>query len=329
MAFFGRIFKELIEYCDSNSDVSEPLVFDYIQQLLENESTPMPEEFLDSLDSKMGIFKKLKLKIQDEEVKKNIDQIWIRWSRILFDKERREEEEKREEEGQRRNEVLFNISVFSPSCTNTPSVASVIFSPSPLNSLTPVEDRVIENVSIPVYKEMNSDEECSVYKYCRKQSGKVVCMTDKCSSKRNCSVTLQTLRCHAKKIHSIELYIKQRRGVVTNPIICQICSKPFTREQTLKKHIEKFHRSGPVPVPAPPTSTVNIPTPGSCLDIPPQSGWEETIESFLTHPQEINMTTVNYLDTPPLTDLQETIQTIQTEMPPLLVDLVYDYLDRL
>lgn len=277
----------------------------------------MPKNFLDNLESKMGIFKRLKLKIKDEEVKKNIDRIWIRWSRVLFDKERRAEE------GQRRNDVLVMSShiggdsfIFSPSYTNTPSVASLKFSPSPLNCSTPAEDRIIENISIPVYTKINPNERCGFYKYCKKQSGKFVCMMENCrvsDSKRKSGVTLESLRGHARKDHSIEVNIKQRRGETSQPIICEYCSKTFIRKQTLKSHIAKLHRdnssSVTVTVPTTPANvtvgatpvTVTVPTtpvtvtgpatylfPGQDL---PQShlqltDWEKTIQNCLT-PDEI------------------------------------------
>ena len=264
MAFYDRIFSELSSYIRTDSDVSEPVVFNYILQLLEND-TPMPAEFLDNLEFKMGIFKELKLKIRDEDVKKNIDRIWIRWSDILFEKERRAEE------GSRRNDLLVLSShigsdsvLLSPSYTNTPSVASTIFTPSP------AEDRIIEDISIPVYSEISPSERCGFYKYSRKQSGKVVCNTEHCrvsNSKRDklqhTGVTLQTLKGHARKDHSIELDIKQRRGRATQPIICEYCSRPFIREQTLKSHIAKLHRgpttdSAPAtPAPVPPAIPSN------------------------------------------------------------------------
>ena len=301
MASYERIFQELSSYCRTDSEVSEPVIFDYILQLLENDA-PMPAEFLENLESKMGIFKELKLKIRDEEVKKNIDQIWIRWSRILFEKE------KRTEEMSRRNDVLgysFHIGtdsfILSPSYTNTPSVASISFTPSP------AEDRIIEDISIPVYSELSPSQRCGFYKYSRKQSGKVVCNTEHCrvtSSKRDklqrSGVTLQTLKCHARKDHSIELDIKGRRGQTTQPIICEYCSRPFIREQTLKSHIAKLHRSttseSEPPSPAIPSNNqdylYSLPDLGQS---PFSHNLEETIESFLTPDQ---ITTVhNYLDT--------------------------------
>ena len=278
MPFYERIFEELVEFCESANGLSEPVIFDYIQQLLENESIPMSEEFEENLETNMGIFKKLRLKIQDGEVRRKIDSIWIRWSRIQFERER--EKHRRSDDSHRRNDILAISShiaadsfIFSPSYTNTPSVssvASVIVSPSPitpLNSLTPVDDRIKENIFIPVFTK--AGEQCGLYKYSLKQSGKVVCMTEDCRvSERkkdklhNSGVTLQTLRGHARKDHSIELNIKQKRGVTTQPIICEHCGKPFIREQTLKSHIAKIHKDTGSLLP---TSPAPVPPPGPAL----------------------------------------------------------------
>ena len=300
MVSYERIFQELSSYCRTDSQVSEPVIFDYILQLLEYDA-PMPADFLEDLESKMGIFKELKLKIRDEEVKRNIDQIWIRWSRILFEKERRPEE------GSRRNDVLgysWHIGadsfILSPSYTNTPSVASIIFTPSP------AEDRIIEDISIPVYSELSPSQRCGFYKYSRKQSGKVVCNTEHCKvshSKRDrlqrTGVTLQTLKCHARKDHSIELDLKARRGQTTQPIICEYCSRPFIREQTLKSHIAKLHR-GPTSEtePVPPANQDYLHSLQDLVQSPfsPPDNLEEAIdiESLLT-PYQINAVQ-NYLD---------------------------------
>ena len=53
----------------------------------------MPDSFID--DEKLSVWKKLKLKIEDENTKKDIDKIWTEWARILNAKEKQEEKEKR------------------------------------------------------------------------------------------------------------------------------------------------------------------------------------------------------------------------------------------
>ena len=247
MAFYERIYLEIQQFCESDNQISETLIFEYIQQLHESESTPMPNEFLENLESKMGIFKKLRPKIHDDEVKRKIDDIWKRWSRILYDKERKAEDVPR------RNDIFcYSIPgtdsfLLSPSYTNTPSVpsvASIMFSPSPL---TPAEDRTVENISIPVFRNMTDMKERSgFFKYSTMQSGKVVCMMEDCrvrerSRRHRTGVSLQTLRAHARKDHSIVLDIKRKRGEIAEPLNCEFCSKSFIREQTLKNHIAKLH----------------------------------------------------------------------------------------
>ena len=254
----------------------------------------MSEEFEENLETNMGIFKKLKLKIQDGEVRKNIDTIWIRWSRIQAEREK--ETHRRSNDSHRRNDILAISShiaadsfIFSPSYTNTPSVssvASVMVSPSPmtpLNSLTPVDDRIKENIIIPVFTE--AGERCGLYKYSKKQSGKVVCMTEDCKvseSKRNklhnSGVTLQTLRDHARKDHSIELDIKNKRGVTTQPLICEYCCKTFIRKQTLKSHIAKIHRDTSSLT----TSLPQAPVPGPALPVESLIDFEQAIQDSLS-----------------------------------------------
>ena len=72
----------------------------------------IPEEFLDY--EKLEVWKKLKTRITDEDVRRDIDEIWTRWTRLLLDRENR-------------NSVEI-VNPFSPSYT--PSV--------PYNPGTPV-----------------------------------------------------------------------------------------------------------------------------------------------------------------------------------------------
>ena len=58
---------------------------------------------------------------------------------------------------------------------------------------------------------------------------------------RNEGITLATLKSHARKDHSIELNIKEKKASLSNPLICEFCSKPYARPQTLKNHIKKHH----------------------------------------------------------------------------------------
>ena len=47
----------------------------------------IPEEFLDY--EKLEVWKKLKIRITDEDVRRDINEIWTRWTRLLLDRENR------------------------------------------------------------------------------------------------------------------------------------------------------------------------------------------------------------------------------------------------
>ena len=109
------------------------------------------------------------------------------------------------------------------------------------------EDRIIDRINIKIESQgkMTGD----VFSYGRKESKKVVCMTD-CTMKnaekhkvKVVGVTLQTLKNHARKHHQIDLNIKEKRATVTEAegITCKHCSQVFSRPQTLRQHIKKIH----------------------------------------------------------------------------------------
>ena len=58
---------------------------------------------------------------------------------------------------------------------------------------------------------------------------------------RNEGITLATLKSHAKKDHSLELNIKEKKAIISSPLICEYCSKSYARPQTLRNHIKKHH----------------------------------------------------------------------------------------
>ena len=58
---------------------------------------------------------------------------------------------------------------------------------------------------------------------------------------RNEGITLATLKSHARKDHSIELNIKEKKAIQSSPLICPHCSKPYARAQTLKNHVKRHH----------------------------------------------------------------------------------------
>ena len=56
------------------------------RQFLDN-VIQIPEEFLDY--EKLEVWKKLKTRITEEDVRRDIDLIWTRWTRLLLDRENR------------------------------------------------------------------------------------------------------------------------------------------------------------------------------------------------------------------------------------------------
>ena len=78
--------------------MSAKLACECVQQLVDNKlrtkPIPLPENFMN--EEKVEIWNKLKLKLSecyshDESVNDNIDTLWQEWSRLLFDKESKEE----------------------------------------------------------------------------------------------------------------------------------------------------------------------------------------------------------------------------------------------
>ena len=54
-------------------------------------------------------------------------------------------------------------------------------------------------------------------------------------------ITLATLKSHARRDHSVELNIKEKKASPSSPLLCEFCSKSYARPQTLKNHIKKHH----------------------------------------------------------------------------------------
>lgn len=119
MHFFERTYKLLRDFCDSEDDiVSVNIVCEFIQQLVDNNSKAKPiacpDDFIS--DEKVDIWKTLKRKLSscrtlDDSVSKNIDVLWVQWSRLLFEKE------SKEEEGENESYITFCL---SPLLVNTP-----------------------------------------------------------------------------------------------------------------------------------------------------------------------------------------------------------------
>eukprot|EP00092_Neocalanus_flemingeri_P071339 GFUD01087673.1.p1 GENE.GFUD01087673.1~~GFUD01087673.1.p1 ORF type:complete len:330 (-),score=34.64 GFUD01087673.1:111-1100(-) len=86
---------------------------------------------------------------------------------------------------------------------------------------------------------------CGVYKYGRSRDGKTfICLDGHCKKTKfkNEGVTRQTLRCHARKTHQIDINFQTKKGeIIRKSWICQDCSKSFARNQTLVNHQRTYH----------------------------------------------------------------------------------------
>ena len=95
MATFERIHRKLVEFCDSEpeeSPVSETILAEYIEQLLQKDERTMPPEFLNNLEMKINVFGSLKSKIEkNSQLSEDVDKVWVRWLKRLFRKEEAEE----------------------------------------------------------------------------------------------------------------------------------------------------------------------------------------------------------------------------------------------
>ena len=95
MATFERIHRKLVEFCDSEpeeSPVSETILAEYIEQLLQKDERTMPPEFLNNLEMKINVFGSLKSKIEkNSQLSEDVDKVWVRWLKRLYRKEEAEE----------------------------------------------------------------------------------------------------------------------------------------------------------------------------------------------------------------------------------------------
>ena len=95
MATFERIHRKLVEFCDSEpeeSPVSETILAEYIEQLLQKDERTMPPEFLNNLEMKINVLGSLKSKIEkNSQLSEDVDKVWVRWLKRLFRKEEAEE----------------------------------------------------------------------------------------------------------------------------------------------------------------------------------------------------------------------------------------------
>ena len=260
MHFYERNYQNLLQYLeDSNQVICEALAEVWIEQLVSNEKSgdiPMPQGFL--TEDKVDIWLKLKEKMSDEETKKNIDFICIRWTCILNNLERAEYS--RSSTCTPGSSSMTVSSVASPaesmfsarSRLSSFSDVSGVRSPGPAVTLT--EDCITQYFTYDIYLNPDTSVTCGQYTFALKISGKYVCLHGDCKvpysrvhKTRTAAVTLQTLRCHARKNHSINLNVKKKKAFLSHPFTCQLCNKKFAREQTLRNHMEKIHQGSEEP----------------------------------------------------------------------------------
>ena len=254
MHFHERNYQHLLQYLDeSNTVISEALAEVWIEQLASNEKSgdiPMPPGFL--TEEKVDIWLKLKEKMSDIETKNRIDFICIRWTFLLNTQERAEYS--RSSTCTPGSSSMTVSSVASPaesmfsarSRLSSFSDVSGVKSPDP--GLT--EDLITQYFNYYIFVNSESSVTCGQYTYALKISGKYVCLYGDCKvpysrvhKTRTAAVTLQTLRCHARKHHSINLNVKKKKAFLTKPFTCELCNKHFVREQTLRNHTEKIHQT--------------------------------------------------------------------------------------
>ena len=261
MHFYERNYQHLLEYLeDSNQVISEALVAVWIEQLVSNERSgdiPMPPGFL--TEDKVDIWMKLKEKVSDDETKKNIDSICIRWTLLLNQLERAEYS--RSSTCTPGSSSMTVSSVASPaesmfsarSRLSSFSDVSGVRSPPP--ALT--DDLITQYFTYNIFLNPDTSVTCGQYVFALKISGKYVCLHGDCKvpysrvhKTRTAGVTLQTLRCHARKHHSINLNVRKKTAFLSQPFTCQLCNKHFARGQTLRNHMEKLHQGPEESAPA-------------------------------------------------------------------------------
>ena len=296
--FYERVYKNVKDFCEGSTDSDVPIRTG-IRQLIDNAQNgniQMPPSFIDN--KKLDMLMLLRKKIQEEQVKKDIDLIWAQWSRILYEKEQQEANlllRKKIQEEQVKKDIdliwaqwsgiLYKKKQQEANHPNTdpqpshdgeevsspPSVKSVaspgtsLSSPTthpgdvslPQTPRTPDDDKLIgDPIIIPVF---DSDPDGNTFKwgefkYMKKQSGKVICLNEDCNIPfsqtgriRHKGVTIQTLKNHALKDHLMKVNFKDLKGIRANPIKCDLCTKHFSRPQTLKDHVQKIHSAENTP----------------------------------------------------------------------------------
>ena len=260
--FYERVYKNVKDFCEGSTDSDVPIRTG-IRQLIDNAQNgniQMPPSFIDN--KKLDMLMLLRKKIQEEQVKKDIDLIWAQWSGIPYKKKQQEANHPNTDpqpshDGEEVSSPPSVKSVASPgtslsSPTTHPGDVSL-----PQTPRTPDDDKLIgDPIIIPVF---DSDSDGNTFKwgefkYMKKQSGKVICLNEDCNIPfsqtgriREEGVTIQTLKNHALKDHLMKVNFKDLKGIRANPIKCDLCTKHFSRPQTLKDHVQKIHSAENTP----------------------------------------------------------------------------------
>eukprot|EP00092_Neocalanus_flemingeri_P042428 GFUD01046348.1.p1 GENE.GFUD01046348.1~~GFUD01046348.1.p1 ORF type:complete len:499 (+),score=66.83 GFUD01046348.1:80-1576(+) len=227
--FFEECFKVVTEFCNDENNDNDFYLRTCVSQLTSNQAQvspiPFPEDFL--LDGKVDIWRRCELKIKrntafEDEFRKDLQNIWRFWFQALFQKDLNKSRKGTPQSPKSRSNPMPNNPVGSE------SKATVARAP-------------IEHMSIAILD--NEKKHCGFYKYGRSTNGKsFFCFDDICKNSKLKSVTRETLRNHAMKIHLKEINFQSKTGkVIKEGLRCRSCSKPFSRKQTLADHQRKYH----------------------------------------------------------------------------------------
>eukprot|EP00092_Neocalanus_flemingeri_P053695 GFUD01063179.1.p1 GENE.GFUD01063179.1~~GFUD01063179.1.p1 ORF type:complete len:479 (+),score=50.81 GFUD01063179.1:329-1765(+) len=223
--FFEECFLVVRDFCsDENSDNAFYLR-SCVKRILSNQTQdhpiPFPEDFL--TDENVDIWRRCELKIKrntafDDEFRKALQNIWFFWSEAKFQKELKDARMAIQQTPNSQSESGEDVTQIS-------SIAS------------------IAHRSISLLDQ--NKKCCGVYKYGRSRDDKTfICLDGHCKKTKfkNEGVTRQTLRCHARKTHQIDINFQTKKGeIIRKSWICQDCSKSFARNQTLVNHQRTYH----------------------------------------------------------------------------------------
>eukprot|EP00092_Neocalanus_flemingeri_P102593 GFUD01131232.1.p1 GENE.GFUD01131232.1~~GFUD01131232.1.p1 ORF type:complete len:280 (+),score=26.94 GFUD01131232.1:326-1165(+) len=195
--FFEECFLVVRDFCsDENSDNAFYLR-SCVKRILSNQTQdhpiPFPEDFL--TDENVDIWRRCELKIKrntafDDEFRKALQNIWFFWSEAKFQKELKDARMAIQQTPNSQSESGEDV-------TQIYSIAS------------------IAHRSISLLDQ--NKKCCGVYKYGRSRDGKTFfCLDGQCKKTKfkNEGVTRQTLRCHARKTHLIDINFQTKKGEI-------------------------------------------------------------------------------------------------------------------